>query len=68
MMETMMFEKSNFNLPAIKTVSSGFKSIRYVGPKIWKLVPDELKGLTSLETFKKKVKNLKFEQCPCKSV
>ena len=58
-------KKSNFNLPAIKTVSYGFESIRYLGPKIWKLVPDELKGLTSLETFKKKVKSLKFEQCPC---
>ena len=58
-------KKSNFNLPGIKTVSYGFESIRYLGPKIWKLVPDELKGLTSLETFKKKVKSLKFEQCPC---
>ena len=29
-------KKSNFNLPAIKTVSYGFD-----GPKIWKLVPDE---------------------------
>ena len=47
-------KKSNYNLPAIKTASYGFESIRYLGPKIWILVPDELIGLTSLETFKKK--------------
>ena len=39
--------------------------IRDLGPKIWKLVPDELKELSSLQTFKKKVKSLKFEQYPC---
>ena len=27
-------KKSNFNLPAIKTVSYGFESIIYLGPKI----------------------------------
>ena len=40
------FKKSNYKLPAVK-------SIRYLGPKIWKLVPDELKELTSIELFKK---------------
>ena len=43
----------------------GLESTRYLGPKIWKLVPNELKKLTSLELFKKKVKCLKFEHCPC---
>ena len=59
------FKKSNYKLPAVKTVSYGLESIRYLGPKIWKLVPDELKELTSIELFKKKVKCLKFEHCPC---
>ena len=27
-------KKSNFNLPAIKTLSYGFESIRYLGPRI----------------------------------
>ena len=55
-----MFEKINFQYHSSQTVSYGLESIRYLGPKIWKLVLDELEGLISLETFKKKVKSLKF--------
>ena len=28
------FKKSNYELPAVKTVSYGLESIRYLGPKI----------------------------------
>ena len=59
-------KRSNYEIPSTKTVSYGLESIRYLGPKIWKLVPDELKELKSLELFKQKVKSLKFEDCPCK--
>ena len=58
-------KNQNYKLSAIKTVSYGLEFIRYLGPKILKLVPDELKELTSIERFKKKVKCLKFEHCPC---
>ena len=57
------FKKSNCKLPSVKTVSYRLESIRHLGQKIWKLVPDELKELTSV--FKKKVTCLKFEHCPC---
>ena len=59
-------KRSNYEIPSTKTVSYGLESIRYLGPKIWKLIPDELKELKSLELFKQKVKSLKFEDCPCK--
>ena len=59
------FKKSNYKLPAVKTVFYGLESIRYVGTKILKLVPDKLKELTSTVLFKKKVKCMKFEHCPC---
>ena len=42
-------KQSNFELPAVKTVSYGLESIRYLGPKILKLGPDELKDIVSLE-------------------
>ena len=58
--------KSNYEIPITKTISYGLESIRYLGPKIWKLIPDELKELKSLELFKLKVKSLKFDNCPCK--
>ena len=58
-------KKSNFLIPNINTVSYGNKSVRYLGPKIWELVPDDMKNAQSLEDFKSKVKILKFENCPC---
>ena len=57
--------KSNYELPGIKTVSYGSKSIRYLCPKFWKLNPDDLRELKSLELFKK-IKGLHFEKFPCK--
>ena len=59
-------KRSNYEIPSTKTVSYGLEYIRYLGSKIWKLVPDELKELKSLELFKQKVKSLKFKDCPCK--
>ena len=58
-------KKLNYKVPAIKTVSFGYESFRYLGPKIWSLVPDDMKHVHSLQLFKKKVKSLKFENCPC---
>ena len=51
-------KKPNFMLPEIKTVSYRLEPNRYLGPKIWKLLPDELKEMSSLEVFKKNVKCL----------
>ena len=59
-------KKCIYEIPDTKTVSNGLESIRYIGPKIWKFIPDELKELKSLELFKEKVEGLKFENCPCK--
>ena len=39
----------------VKTVSCGFESIRYLGLKILKPVPGELKELPPLETLQKKL-------------
>ena len=46
-------------IPGAKTVSYWLESIRYLCPKIWKLIPDKLKESKSLELFKEKVKGLK---------
>ena len=63
---TKCSEKSNFKIPETRSVSYGLESFRYLGPKIWMLVPDEMKEISSLKIFKKQVKQLSFENCPCK--
>ena len=49
-------QKYNYEIPGTKTVSYGVEPIRYLGPKICKLISDELNKLKSLELFKEKVK------------
>ena len=47
---------SNFLVPNVKSVFHGSESISYIGPKIWDIVPLELKELTCLNAFKKVLK------------
>ena len=47
---------SNFAVPNVKSVFHGSKSISYLGPKIWDIVPLELKQLISLNALKKGIK------------
>ena len=47
-------KRSNYEIPSTKTVSYGLESIRYLGPKIWKQILDELKELKVFRTFQAK--------------
>ena len=40
----------------VRTVNYGTESLRSLGPKIWKLIPDDIRCLTSLQEFKNKIK------------
>ena len=50
----------------IKIVHYGLQSLRYLGPKIWELVPNNIKYSNSLSKFKKLIKSWKPEACPCR--
>ena len=41
----------------LKTVHYGLQSVRYLGPKIWELVPNNIKYSNSLSKFKKLIKS-----------
>ena len=65
--------KSNYyntrNVPAfssrnIKTVRYELKTISYMAPKIWDLVPKEMKQVPTLNEFKAKIKIWKLENFP----
>ena len=57
---------SNFAVPNGKSAFYGSESISYLGPKIWDIVPLELKDLTSLNAFKKGIKKWQPKKCPCR--
>ena len=49
-----------------RTVTYGTESIRVLGPKIWNLIPHEIRECNSLEVFSKWIKNWIPESCPCR--
>ena len=57
-------ENSQFSRPRIKTVYHGIESISNLGPKIWDMVPNNLKEISELDKFKKAIKQQKPEHCP----
>ena len=57
---------SNFAMPNVKSVFHGSKSISYLDPKIWDIIPLNLKELTSLNAFKNGIKNWQPKNCPCR--
>ena len=59
-------QRSQFHIPLVQTVFIGIESIKYLGPKIWELIPYEMKELESLWEFKKAIKLWKLTSCPCR--
>ena len=58
--------KCTFETRNVRTVGYGISSLAHLGPKIWTILPDELKKLKSLKVFKQKIKTWKPSNCPCK--
>ena len=55
-----------FQVTNVRTVYYGTETISYRGPKIWALVPDEIKNSISLTLFKAKIKNWEPIGCTCR--
>ena len=49
----------------VNTTHYGFQSIKYLAPKIWDLVPDQIKHCGSLTKFKHFIKSWSPSDCPC---
>ena len=65
-MQTRSFVGNGFYLPRVKTVHYGHDSLKFLGCKIWGIVPDQIKLCTSLSEFKVAIKSWFPEQCPCR--
>ena len=46
--------------------SCNFQPVRFLGPNIWALVPQNNKNCKFLQEFKRLIKVLKPEACPCR--
>ena len=59
-------QRSQFETPRVNSVFSGTESLKFLGPKVWALVPDEMKQLESLGKFRNAIKQWKPTSCPCR--
>ena len=50
----------------IRTVNYGSETISFLGPKIWSIIPEEIKNSSTLIEFKSKIKKWKPINCPCR--
>ena len=58
-------ELSTLNKSNVNSVKYGTETITSLGAKIWKILPNGYKQLTSLSTFKLKIKNWETGKCSC---
>ena len=59
-------EATHFKRENVKTTHYGIQSVRYLGPKIWDMVPNNIKNCSSLNKFKNSIKSWKSNECPCR--
>ena len=55
-----------FTTSNVRTVTYGTNTLSYLGPKIWSILPKDIKESKSLLEFKRKIKKWKPKECPCK--
>ena len=67
-------ENDRYNLRTGKHLASrnmhvahfGASTISSFGPKLWKLIPDKIKHVSTLSAFKAKIKSWTINNCPCR--
>ena len=59
-------EASHFKRENVKSTHYGIQSVRHLGPKIWNIVPQNIRESSSLNEFKSLIKFWKPDTCPCR--
>ena len=49
-------QRSRLHIPSARTVFSSTESVKFLGPKIWELIPREMKELERFWVFKRAIK------------
>ena len=55
-----------FKTENVHTTYFGTETLTYRGPKIWEIVPREIKESSTLNEFKRKIKSWKLDGCRCR--
>ena len=60
-------QKSFYNHFNPITVGNGLETLRSLGPKIWEMIPTEIRNIPCLSLFKSKIKKWSPKNCPCRN-
>ena len=58
--------KKTWEVDNVRTVTYGTETVRHRGPKIWDIIPTDIKASTSLYEFKRKIKMWNPVGCTCR--
>ena len=59
-------EATHFKRENVKTTHYGIQSVRYLRPKIWDMMPNNIKNCSSLNKFKNSINSWKPNEVPCR--
>ena len=60
-----LHSQTDFKQGPVNTVNYGLKSLRYLAPKIWNIIPLEIRNSGSLTEFITNIKSWIPKHCPC---
>ena len=74
MSELFVSNKSHYNLrkntdfkhTSARTVLYGTETVSVLGPKVWNLLPVDLKNSSSILELKRKIRSWSTKNCPCR--
>ena len=58
--------EKQFHVPNVNKTYKGEESLKSFAPRIWELVPTELKGIENIDKFKTAIKKWQPNDCPCR--
>ena len=61
-----LLSQTVFTARPISTVNNGLNSLRYLGPKIWNIIPPGIRNSANIEEFMRKIKYWTPKNCPCR--
>ena len=74
LMNEIFVERNNYSLPGnnvltrrrVNSVRYGTETVSFLAPKIWDILPKDIKDSESLDIFKRKIKKWIPSECPCR--
>ena len=62
----LRYQSEFYNYDNPRSVYNGLQTLRSFGPKIWNILPDDIKNSENINSFKRQIKTWIPLNCPCK--